>query len=59
MYLYTAPAEQNANGHFQTYSYPTADPSSPEFAAQLQQFAILPHRQDIVHNTFLCDGSLW
>ncbi|KAL1700365.1 hypothetical protein EV121DRAFT_214304 [Schizophyllum commune] len=43
----------------ETYSYPTADPSSPEFAAQLQQFAILPHRQDIVHNTFLCDGSLW
>ncbi|KAL1666306.1 hypothetical protein GGF50DRAFT_125712 [Schizophyllum commune] len=42
-----------------TYSYPTADPSSPEFAAQLQQFAILPHRQDIAYDTFLCDGSLW
>ncbi|KAL1731198.1 hypothetical protein EV714DRAFT_209206 [Schizophyllum commune] len=43
----------------ETYSYPTADPSSPEFAAQLQQFAILPHRQDIAYDTFLCHGSLW
>ncbi|KAL1678788.1 hypothetical protein EV122DRAFT_277797 [Schizophyllum commune] len=43
----------------EAYSYPTADPSSPEFAAQLQQFAILPHRQDIAYDTLLCDGSLW
>ncbi|KAL1666300.1 hypothetical protein GGF50DRAFT_87422 [Schizophyllum commune] len=41
------------------YPYPTADPSSPEFAAQLQQFAILPHRQDIAYGTFLCDGNAW
>ncbi|KAL1700371.1 hypothetical protein EV121DRAFT_264148 [Schizophyllum commune] len=43
----------------QAYPYPTADPSSPEFNEQFLQFAILPHRQDIVHNTFLCDGSSW
>ncbi|KAL1716456.1 hypothetical protein EV715DRAFT_205280 [Schizophyllum commune] len=43
----------------ETFSYPTADPSSSEFAAQLQQFAILPHRQVAAYDTFLCDGSLW
>ncbi|KAI5900721.1 uncharacterized protein SCHCODRAFT_02559566 [Schizophyllum commune H4-8] len=43
----------------EVYPYPTADPSSPEFAAQLQQFAILPHRQEVAYDTFLCDGSSW
>ena len=57
--MHTALVVYNADAHPQTYSYPTADLSSPEFAAQLQQFAILPHRQDIVHNTFFCDGSAW
>ncbi|KAL1761283.1 hypothetical protein FB107DRAFT_269273 [Schizophyllum commune] len=43
----------------ETFPYPTADPSSPEFAAQLQQFAILPHRQVAAYDTFLCNGSSW
>ncbi|KAI5830674.1 hypothetical protein K523DRAFT_371977 [Schizophyllum commune Tattone D] len=43
----------------QAYPYPTGDPSSPEFNEQFLRFAILPYKQDIVHNTFFCDGSAW